>query len=292
MDLNTFIIVIYCLIDDWLQDQPKYRRRGPQPTLSDSELLTIEVVGNWLGQATDKGLFLYFQRHYSHWFPGLAQIHRTTFGRQSANLWWVKVQLWRQLLQWITYDPDLAIMDSMPLPVCRFARANRCRRLQEVSAFGYDEVARQTYFGLRVHARIAWPGVVCDLDLLAANVHDTVAAEPMLQGVTGYVLADRNYWKPELQQRLAEKQLHLLAPYKSAKREKKPWPRTLKHMRYRIETVFGQFVHQFKAKDVWARDAWHLCSRWLRRILAHCFGVLLCQQTGLPPLRFSELVNV
>ena len=42
----------------------------------------------------------------------------------------------------------------------------------------------------------------------------------MRQGVTGVVLADRNYWKPELQQRLAEKHLHLLAPYKSAMHEK------------------------------------------------------------------------
>ena len=113
MDLNTFIVVIYCLIDDWLQGQPRYRQRGPQPILSDSELLTIEVVGNWLEHATDKGMFRYFRQHYSEWFPALTQIHRTTFVRQSANLWWVKVQLWRQLLNWTTYDPEVFIVDSM-----------------------------------------------------------------------------------------------------------------------------------------------------------------------------------
>ena len=53
MDLNTFIVIVYCFIDDWLQGLPKYRQRGPQPTLCDSELLTIEVVGSWLGHATD-----------------------------------------------------------------------------------------------------------------------------------------------------------------------------------------------------------------------------------------------
>jgi hypothetical protein len=77
-------------------------------------------------------------------------------------------------------------MDSMPLPVCRFAWANRCRRLREVPAYSYDEVAKQKCFGLRVHARIAWPGVVCDLDLLPANVHDTVAAEAMLTALALY----------------------------------------------------------------------------------------------------------
>lgn len=292
MDLNTFIIIIYCLIDDWLAEQPRYRRRGPQPTISDAEILTIEVVGIWLGLVTDKALFLYFQRHYGEWFPGLVDIHRTTFVRQSANLWAVKVHLWRQLLDWIAHDPTDSIMDSMPLPVCRFGRANRCRRLREVSAYGYDEVAKQKCFGLRVHARIAWPGVVCDLDLLPANVHDTVAAENMLIGVKGQVIADRNYWKPVLMERLREQELALLAPFATAKHEKVPWPRALTRKRYRIETVFGQFVQRFQARAVWARDAWHLCSRWLRRILAHCFGVLLCQQTGLSSLRFSELVNV
>lgn len=37
MKFYTFIIVIYCLIDDWLADQPRYRQRGPQSTLSDKE---------------------------------------------------------------------------------------------------------------------------------------------------------------------------------------------------------------------------------------------------------------
>jgi hypothetical protein len=292
MDVNTFMVIIYCLIDDWLAEQPRYRQRGPQPTMSDAEVLTIEVVGLWLGLATDKAIFLYFQRHYGDWFPGLRDAHRTTFVRQSANLWAVKVQLWRQLLSWVEHDPTDNILDSMPLPVCRFARANRCRRLQEVSAYGYDEVARQKCFGLRVHLRLAWPGVIRDLDLLPANVHDTLAAEAMLIGVHGQVLADRNYWKPVLRDRLSEQGLNLLAPFKKATSEKEPWPRELTQKRYRIETVFGQLVERFHVRQVWARDAWHLCSRWLRAILAHCFGVLLCQQTGLPPLRFSELVNV
>ena len=129
MNLTILIIIIYFLIDDWLATQPKHRRRGPQPTLNNSKLLAIESVGSFLGHDTDKGLPLYFRRHYSHWFPALAQIQRITFVCQRANLWWVKVQMWRQLLHWLSYNPELFIMDSMPLPVCRFARANRCKHL-------------------------------------------------------------------------------------------------------------------------------------------------------------------
>jgi hypothetical protein len=56
------------------------------PKLSDSEVLTIEVVGEFLGIDTDKGLHAYFRRHYEGWFQALKEIHRSTFCRQAANL--------------------------------------------------------------------------------------------------------------------------------------------------------------------------------------------------------------
>ncbi len=76
--LSTFIVAVFCLIDDHLQGR-SIRQRGPAPKLSDSEVLTIEIVGEFLGLDTDKALYLFFQRHYAEWFPALSEIHRTTF---------------------------------------------------------------------------------------------------------------------------------------------------------------------------------------------------------------------
>lgn len=141
---STFRIAAF--IDDWFKEEIlKLRQRGPEPTLHDSEVLTIELVGAFLGMSTDKEVFNRFRRHWGDWFPGLRHIHRTTYVRQSANLWQVKSLLWQNLLGHIAMDPAFSIIDSFPLPVCRFARANRCRRLREISAYGYDEVARQTF---------------------------------------------------------------------------------------------------------------------------------------------------
>jgi hypothetical protein len=44
------------------------------------------------------------------------------------------------------------------MPVCRFGRAYRCRRLAGLAAFGRDEGAKQTCYGLRAHLRVCWPG--------------------------------------------------------------------------------------------------------------------------------------
>lgn len=54
----------------------------------------MEIVGTFLGIEQDKALHMFFQRRYSDWFLALRQVHRTTSVRQTANLWWVKLQLW------------------------------------------------------------------------------------------------------------------------------------------------------------------------------------------------------
>lgn len=140
---------VFTYIDDWFQQRSfRLRQRGPEPTLADSEVLTVEVVGAFLGLSTDKGTYEYFCRHWSHYFPKLRDIHRTTYVRQSANPWHAKMVLWRALLKQVNFDPAFSIVDSVPVPVCRFARATFCRRLRDCSAYGHDEVVRQKFFGV------------------------------------------------------------------------------------------------------------------------------------------------
>jgi hypothetical protein len=296
VDLSTFIVAVFCLVDDWLEGK-KLRQRGPDPELSDSEVLTIEIVGEHLGIDTEEGLYAYFRRHYAEWFPALRGVHRTTFTRQAANLWAVKEELQKHLLGCVGFDPQVSLIDSFPVEVCRFARAYRCRRLAEESAFGYDETRKQTFYGLRAHLLVCWPGVIVGVDLAPADVHELrMAEELLLEGVVveveeGWVLGDRNYWSPDLAERLGEEGLSLLAPCKSKKREEQPWPRWLVHKRRRIETVFSQLVERYQAKKVWARDRWHLTSRFLRKVLSHTMAVFLCQEADLSPLRFAELLT-
>jgi hypothetical protein len=294
MDLDSLIITVFCQLDDALPtclDRQCLRQRGPQPLLRDSEVLTIEVVGEFLGFDQDRQMFDYFRRHFAHFFPALSRVHRTTFVRQAANLWQVKARLWQRTVGRLTFNPELSLIDSFPVPVCRFARARWCRRLREQAAFGFDEMAKQTFFGMRAHLRVCWPGVIVGFSLAPANVHELAIAERLFDGVRGDALGDRNYWSPRLAAQLKERGLTLLTPFRSAKREKKRWPLLLVQTRRRIETVIGQLSERFHAKRVWARDAWHCWSRFLRKVLAHTLFVGLCQQYESLPLRLAELVT-
>ncbi len=101
MDLETFIVATYCLIDEALDTVlagQRLRQRGPMPILADSEVLTIEVVGEFLGLDQDTALYHHFRQYHADLFPVLPTVHRTTFTRQAANLWRIKERIWQIVL--------------------------------------------------------------------------------------------------------------------------------------------------------------------------------------------------
>jgi hypothetical protein len=259
--------------------------------LSDAEVLTVEVVGEHLGLDRDAELFSYFHRHYGHFFPALRGVHRTTFARQAANLWRVKEVLWQRLLGRTGCDPAWAMVDSFPLAVCRFGRAPRCRRFRGEAGFGRDHSAKFTFYGFRLHARVAWPGVVTRLSLTPAGAADVTVLEELTEATAGVCLGDRAYRQPELHRRLRGRGVEMLVPFRKASRDPTPErSRVITGIRYRIETVFGQLCERLSVKRVWARDLWHLSSRLLRKVLAHTLMVALNREQGHEPLRLAELL--
>src|ERR671911_2993065 len=221
MDLSTFIVAVFCLIDDRLKGR-RIRQRGPAPKLSDAEVLTMEIVGEFLGLDTDKGIHLFFKRHYGEWFPTLGEVHRTTFARQAVNLWKVKEHLWQELLVLAPQDPTFALVDSFPLPACLFARAYRCSRFKGEAAFGKDTLLKQTFYGFRVHMRVCWPGVITRLSVAPANAHELSVVPELTERTAGLLIGDRNYHSPKTKEELAGWGVELLAPYSSKKRDLTP----------------------------------------------------------------------
>jgi hypothetical protein len=55
-----YLISVFCLIDDWFKGKCSRQHRS-QPRLSDSEMFTIEVVGEFPGLNTDRWLHIFFR---------------------------------------------------------------------------------------------------------------------------------------------------------------------------------------------------------------------------------------
>jgi hypothetical protein len=58
VDVGTFIVAVFCAVEDRLGGEQPLRWRGPKPKLSDSEVLTIEIAGEFLGIDT-------YSRHHN-----------------------------------------------------------------------------------------------------------------------------------------------------------------------------------------------------------------------------------
>ena len=87
MERDIFIISVYCLVVEIMQNiETGYnlRQKGFPPKLTDAEVITIEICGEFFKLHEDTELYNYFKRHYLHFFPNLPS--RTTFVRQSARL--------------------------------------------------------------------------------------------------------------------------------------------------------------------------------------------------------------
>lgn len=287
---------MFCLIDDTINlhlAQQRLRQRGPRPRLADSEVLTIEVIGEYLGLSQDKAIFDHFRRHYGHFFPALAVVHRTTFVRQAANLWKLKEALWLRLIEQTYCDTSLALVDSFPVAVCKFARAKRCKRFRSEANFGKDHTIKQTFYGFRFHVRVCWPGVVTRIVVAPADLSDLAVVEELTAETEGYCIGDRAYWKPELKQQLSEQGVKMLAPYKKRSLDATPeWSSWLSGIRYRIETVLSQIVERFQVKRVWARDMWHMSSRVMRKVLSHTAAIVINRAEGNSPLRLAHLLTL
>jgi len=290
---QELLLEVFCLVDDELQalNLGRLRPRGPQPKLSDSEVLTMELVGAFWKLGTDQDLFRHFRRYHQAEFPALARLDRTTFTRQAANLWHVKQLIQQRLAEKLRGDDPVWLVDSLPVDACQFARATFCRRFRGEADYGYCHLRKRTFFGFRLHLRVSRDGVILAYQLAAARASEKAVLPELglLSGTTG--IGDRNYWSPDLHERLAQGGVTLLAPYyRKSKDPDRRRSARLSAVRYRVETSNGQLAERYGVKRTWAKDLWHLCHRLIRAILSHTALALINCRAGHSPMQLDKLV--
>ena len=108
---------------------------GVPPALSDSECLTVELVGQHLGYTSQKQLYEQMHDRWRAWFPALQD--RIAFTRQYANLWQVKAWMHHHLVERLGGDQaPYQIIDTLPVPICHTARRFQRRIFRTESVGG------------------------------------------------------------------------------------------------------------------------------------------------------------
>lgn len=292
MTPQELLLVVFCLIDDEMKALAlgRLRRRGAAPRLSDSEVITLEVVGEFWGLDADRDLFRHFRAYHTAEFPALAHVSRTTFARQAANLWRVKHLLQSRLAAWLSGDDPRWLVDSLPIDACQFARATFCRRFAGEADYGYDHLRKRTYYGFRLHLRTSREGIIESFLVTSARPADATVTPALDPPPGSEGIGDRGYYNPEMRRLLEAGGVTLHAPYYHRSRDPDPKrSRRLASLRYRIETVGSQLTVRYHMKQTRARDLWHLVHRIIRKILSHTVMICIDVQETNPVLSFDRL---
>lgn len=299
MERDIFIISVYCLVADQmkiLEKSYKFRTRGFAPRLTDAEVITMEICGEFFKLHEDTEIYKYFKRHYSHFFPNLPD--RTVFVRQAANLWQVKLLCQMLMTEKSEQKFDtIQSIDTLPLPVCTYTRGGfRDQRFSTLAEFGYCAAKKLDYYGFKLGLRIARSGMITHFPLLSAREHDINHLGALIEGFAGTVPADKGFldaYQTELWQSVQQTQV--IAPARrnmDSSPEQVKLVKKTKYWRKLIETVGSQLVERFQITKIRVKDLWHYQNRIFRKILSHTVGVLINMQVGNKALQLALLDQI
>lgn len=299
MERDIFIISVYSLVVEIMQiieKTYKFRSRGFAPKFTDSEVITIEICGEFFKIHEDKEIYNYFKLHYLEYFPNLPE--RTTFVRQAANLWQTKILCQALIVQKADQQVDkVQSIDTLPLPVCTYTRGGfRDKRFPTVADFGHCAAKKLDYYGFKLGLRISRSGMITHFPLLSARTHDSQHLGSLIEGFQGTVPADKGFideFQHELW--LEKQQTEVVTPQrknmKSSPEQVKLVKKT-KYWRKLIETVGSQLTERFQVTKIKVKDLWHYQNRLFRKILSHTVGIFLNLQLGNKPLKLALLADV
>ena len=91
MDLETFLTTLYVYVDEWYKTEVAQhikKHGGAEVQLSDSEVLTIALAGQWrvgVPWGSERGVVRWMQEHGGGLFPKM--IGRSAFNARVGWLW-------------------------------------------------------------------------------------------------------------------------------------------------------------------------------------------------------------
>jgi hypothetical protein len=267
---NTLLPIVKQILNPIADNLGNIPRSGPKPGLSDVEIIAISLTADTLCFDSENYLF---DRLFKY-KPLPKLIHRSVYNRRRRKLQ-KYIKLVQQIMaEAIVPSEQFHIIDSFPLPICRFARAKRIRICREsfetAPSFGYCAAQRNTFFGYKIHAVCTVQGVFKHFQISQGNIADVHYLQDVKdQFVNCVLLGDKAYLSHPLQMNLFEDfNLRLITPKRRNQPDFKKYPGIFRKYRKRIETLFSQLDGQFIIKRNYAKSFEGLTARVISKITA------------------------
>ena len=234
---DDFIVTAFVVLDKTMAALGHHDHALAQA--SDAEVLTVAVVAA-----------RYFQNHLERalqvmrlggYLSGPLSVSR--FNRRLHALrGWLALAL--ETLGALFAAGEVFLLDSMPVPVCRRARARRCRKVRGADFCGYCAAKRERFFGWRLHLVCTPAGVPVAFDLLPGGLHDLTPIHELTHGLRAgaTVYADKAYNAAADEATIAAEAGVRLVPIRRANMRPNAWADklALRAFRKRIEALYSQ----------------------------------------------------
>lgn len=213
---EDFILLVFTMVDDlYKQFVPlsvSQRRNVSTAKMSDSEIIALSICSEVAGIDSEKAWNSFVKRNYRHLFPALCC--RTRFNRTRRNLLQV-TELLRQKLPLVFPIPvgKYYVIDSFPLPVCKFGRARFCRSFRTDGAnYGKCPSKKETYYGFKVHALITLEGYITAFEITPASIDDREGLRDIAENHPDLVIfGDKGYTGERLLEDMRSKGICLMS---------------------------------------------------------------------------------
>jgi len=71
VDVDTFLTALYVMVDDFCHSHRPKRQPGPEPSLSESEVITLAIFARWSRFSSERDFYRYATGHLRGAFPTL-----------------------------------------------------------------------------------------------------------------------------------------------------------------------------------------------------------------------------
>lgn len=234
----TWIITVFVIIDtlmERLEHHSDVRAQVP-----DAEILTIAVVAaKYFHNHHERAVCIMRECHYLSGTMSVSRFNR----RLHALADWFPLIV--ETLAEVGRHNEVFVIDSMPVPVCRRARARRCRKVRGRIYCGYCAAKHEKFFGWRLHLICTPTGLPVSFSILPASLHDLTPVHELTYALPkgARVFGDKAFNSVEDERSIFEALGVRLIPIRKANMLPHPWfldELELQEYRHTIETVNSQ----------------------------------------------------
>lgn len=214
-DYEDLFLYVYCFVDDALKEmvQEMGIQLKTRCSLSVSEILTIQIVGEFMEKKTETAIYQ-LMREYKNLFNAVHS--RSSFYKQLKKYAFLLEHLLVALGEEFGSEDNVLIPDGFPIPIKKMVRKNAGVNIGGRAQVGYCASLEEYFYGLKGHILVNSRGFIKKLILAPAAPHDVKFLKVLLEDEHDkIVICDKGYISHELTEIEAQQHNTILTEKKS-----------------------------------------------------------------------------